>query len=378
MDDGDGKPLNPVLYSRLRALFGRVKVKNKGEAMVASPYFDEATRRPRLAIGHLGEYYDVCCPFCGDQRFRLSISHRYGCRGDDGRSYWFLAYCFNEDCLTPGGGHDHDLKDMVSARGLVRLHEAPLRQGVEVSPENRVSVPPGPCRRLDALPYDHRACQYLRARGYDPGRLARAYGVAYCESSQWTHAARRIVAPVVIGGKLRGWQARYVGELPWKDPARRAGLPPKWYTDPAMKTSRWLYNLDTASRFRTGVIVEGLGDVWGFGPMAAGTFGSSLSDLQVKHVEQHWKRDGCSVVLLWDPDTWEPKKNRPEPAVEHAIAKLTAAFPKGQFAAVRLPDGADPGSFGRKPVREFVEDEAAKQGVAVSWELRPEEPSEPN
>ena len=76
---------------------------------------------------------------------------------------------------------------------------------------------------------------------------------------------------------MRGWQARHVGDLDWKDPKS----PPKYYTCPGMKVGQILYNLANAAKYKTGVIVEGVTDVWSFGPMAMCTMGASMKALTI-------------------------------------------------------------------------------------------------
>ena len=78
MDDTP-RPLNPTLYDRLVREFGSVIIANEGEAYIPalrSMSIREGERNsPAVAYG---EYYRVCCPFCGDGRHRLWVNHRFG------------------------------------------------------------------------------------------------------------------------------------------------------------------------------------------------------------------------------------------------------------------------------------------------------------
>src|SRR5262245_19573349 len=96
----DPPVLNPALYARLKRRFGEVKVSNRGQAMVARTVTDVISGQPRLMISRPGEQYRVCCVFCGDRRFQLSVSHRWGRRDELGRPLFFLAYCHNKNCTA--------------------------------------------------------------------------------------------------------------------------------------------------------------------------------------------------------------------------------------------------------------------------------------
>ena len=359
--------LNPVLYSRLVAAFGRVRVSSRGEAMLAHPSVDPVSGRPRLVVVQGGEYYRVDCPYCGDTRARLWVSHRYGTEDAGGRKLRFLAHCYNRLCLREKWRAD-DFRDRLDDGYM--LARARVREGIVVAAEDRAATMPGHCIRLDRLPDAHPAVRYISERPgqkLDYRRLGRAYGLSFCTDAPNYNAVGRLIAPVVLGGKLVGWQGRYPADLDWKGP-RRNELPPKYYTDPAMRASQVLYNLDVARTFRTIVVVEGTFDVYGFGPMCAATFGSSLSDAQVRLLKSI-VRDCTSVVLLYDDDAYLPPKADPTatPSGLVAAGKLRAAF--GDSAvALSLPKGTDPGSAPRRTARAFVAAEAAKKGVTVSWE----------
>ena len=368
--------LAPVLYGRLREVFGVVKVHCAGEAMVDSGFYtDPCTGKVRMEISHNGEYYAVSCPFCRDTRFRLNVNHRYGqYDAAHGRRLKFLAVCYNEGCLSKDDNAD-ELWAMIEAGDRLRGNTVRIGRTVDWG-SMRVS-PPGPLVRVDRLPASHEAHRYLVGRGYDPALVGPAYGVSYCHTSQYSLAARRIVVPCFYQGKLKGWQARYVGELKWKqrddDPHK---LPPKWYSCPGMKKSKLVGNVEEAAKYRTLVVVEGPFDVLGFGPMAGYTFGSSLSEEQAGLVAS--AAAGRPVVLLWDPDTQKPKKgsDSDEPVYRHAEERLRAAMKirddekHKRLAVVWLPDGFDPGKLPRAQMRQFVADEARAQGVHVDWRKR--------
>jgi hypothetical protein len=159
---------------------------------------------------------------------------------------------------------------------------------------------------------------------------------------------------------MRGWQARYVGELDWS----ADGAPPKYYTCPGMPRRKLVYNLPNASQFRTGVIVEGPTDVWSFGPMAVCTLGDTMTPAQRRAFISVFKRG--SAILLYDPEAYVGEN---EEKTKKLIRSLEGQF-DGGFCPVILPPGRDPGNTDRDFLREYVQDEARSMGVKVSWNQR--------
>jgi hypothetical protein len=334
--------------------FGHVKIGSEGEAMIASYRTEFRSGKEQLNIIHPGEAYRVCCPRCHDTRFRLYINHRWGVRDERGRLNLWLIICHNEGCFSSRRVRD-DLYDDLEERAGV-LQKARVREGKVIDLDSIQIEPPGQCTRLDKLPESHPANRYLANRFYNPERLGRFYGVGYCEQSFWYLAQQRVYAPLIMDGKLRGWQVRYIGEMDW----RSDEAPPKWWSCPNMKKSHVIYNFDEMRKFRTGVIVEGPGDVWGFGPMAGATLGDTLSNQQQRLVISAFKL--YNGVLLYDPTSMS------KPTTERVAEKVGSAL-KGGLAPVTLPSG-DPGSLDRGFMREYVKKEAKAMGVKVSWKRR--------
>lgn len=345
--------LNKALYRKLLRQFGAVRVAGQGEAMIST-----AVRglkdEPRLLISHAGEYYRVCCPFCSDTRYRLYVNHRYASRDAFNRRLLFLAVCYNEGCLGARDNY-YEFADMVDYADLATT---PIRQGVIVPEEAREVMPPGPTTPLSSLPATHPAVAYLRGRGFDVDILTERYGVSYCTSSRYSLARNRIIIPVTEGGKLKGWQARYAGELDWKGPDRRS-LQPKYFSCPDSHfRSRCLYNFDAMKEWETGIIVEGPTDVWRTGLMSGCIFGNSVTKLQQRKFVSVF-RSRTSVLLL-DPEEFESRTTR------ELVSALTAELP-GRFCAVKLPDGTDPGGLDRSFLRGYIKQEAAARGVRVQF-----------
>ncbi|MCL2648188.1 MAG: hypothetical protein FWD61_14455 [Phycisphaerales bacterium] len=359
------QPLNPTLYTLLLRHFGKVNISSEGQQMAGEYRKNISTGRDDWQIQNPGEYYCVNCPYCSDTRQRLYINHRWGVRDAKGRLNLWLAVCYNENCMNPSRRQGL----WKRLQGPASLTTAKILPGKKVT-DSPLTQLPGPCTPLDQLDPSHSACAYLAGRLYDPVMLGKFYGVSYCLDSRYTLARERIVAPIYLNRELRGWQARYIGELT----KEQAKTTPKWWSDPHMKKSMLLYNYDNARKFRTVVIVEGPGDVWSFGPMAVATFGTSFSERQAELLRRaftpstHKERLALSCVLLWDPDVRADEKK-----IKYVHAKVLPALKQtfgDRLATVWLPDH-DPGFYtDRGFLRRFVECEAQKQGVKVDWNLR--------
>jgi hypothetical protein len=342
--------LNKQLYLACKQVFKNVKIQNQGQSQQRSLSYDLITNKHKPSIQYSGEYYTVCCPFCNDTRFRLYINHRFGVCDEFGREELYLAHCFNEECLSK---FERRLQLFDMLKGRMRFDPV-IKPGKEISLSDFVATWPGRVVRLDKLDDTHVARSYLRSRSFDPDRIARFYNVHFCEESDRWLCNSRLIIPIYHNKKMRGWQARYVGEKDWKNP----DTPPKYYTCPGTPRSQLLYNLGNASKYQTGIIVEGVTDVWSVGPMAVCTMGASMTPRQQSLFVSAFS--GRSGVLLYDPEEME------KPATQNLISILRPKFEHG-FAAVTLPEGVDPGQMDRHLMREFVTQEAAKQGCNVIW-----------
>lgn len=349
--------LNGMLYEMLRCTFqNQVRIRNQGEKMIA--HYRKYHGEMILDVEHPGEYYVVCCPFCGDTRFRLNINHRWGKPDEQGRTNLWLAICFNEQCLV-SGNHERrvELLDMVTDHEGDRLAEATIQPGEEINLDDLVADWPGPSTRVDRLPPEHKAYQYLLNRGFPPERVGPFWNVRYCHQSVHYLARDRIVVPIYSGKVMKGWQCRYIGEIP-----KGQKWPPKYYTCPAMPRHMLLYNLANARQYRTGVIVEGVTDVWSGGPPFMCTLGATMNVQQRKLFVRAFKDQ--AGVLCFDPEEFEKE------TVQRLVRDIRKVQFKRGFACVKLPEGSDPGSLDRRLLREYIYREAKKEGVRVSWKKR--------
>jgi hypothetical protein len=351
--------LNPTLYALLKKRFGEVKIGNPGAGMAVAEVHDRLRGVTRRRVTSKGEYYAVCCPYCNDTRFRLNIGHCWGRQDPETGWRWMsLAVCWNDTrCLDNPRLRDDLLEDITELDG--QLDRAPVRKADPAPERPDVIDWPGDVVRLNELDPDHPARRYMeKDRGFDVDILSRVYHVSWCVESKNYHARERIIIPVYQWGKLRHWQARYPGELPWHDKALKRSLPLKYGGPTGGNPSHLLYNLDQASRYETVIICEGVTDVWRVGPMAVSVFGNSVKRLQQKALVTAFGER--SVILLLDPD-------KAGDAGARSAEDLAAEFPQNRFCRVRLPEGRDPASFDRPTLRRLVTELAAAQGVDVSY-----------
>lgn len=360
MDNDEKKALNRALYRRCKATFKYVRIKNPGEKQTRRLSTDLVTGKPKPVIIHPGEYYAVCCPFCNDTRYRCYINHRYGTDDELGRSQTHLATCFNAGCpLSTRAPHAYqELEQMLCGTKLVELRRATIAEGREVNVDEIRMNWPGEVTRIDKLPPEHEANVYLASRGFDPDVIGRFWNVHWCHQSPRFICQERLIIPIYHQKRMVGWQARAAFDIDWK----HAHLP-KYYTAPGTPRRQILYNLGNAARYRTGVIVEGVTDVWKIGPQAVCTLGATMTTQQQALFRKHFRDHGG--VLLFDPDV----KDKVAESVSAIVENLNSQLKSG-FCTVQLPEGTDPGSLDRSFLRPYIAQQAAEQGVTVSWRRR--------
>jgi hypothetical protein len=359
--------LNRTLYDQLCLQFGAVSVQNEGAPMACLHQPDLAGGM-RLAIVAHGESYYVNCPFCTDTRRRLSVNHRYGVYDPVTRSDNFhLATCFNDDCLKDRGRY-RQLADLVFRfmnRDERRRLMAACPAATPAPPARPLAQcpPPGDVVALPDLPPEHPAVRYLAGRGFDVGELAAAWHVLYCvrANAGYPLAQDRLVIPVVRDGLWVGWQARYVGERPWKEERL-----PKYVTMPGLPRNRLLYNHDLARRQPLAVVCEGPSDVWRVGPAGVALLGKTASVEQLRLLAAGWP--GHPVVILLDGDA---------AADADRLDRQLRPLHRGALLAVRLPRCDDPGGLGREELWGHIRDQASARGVALPGDLGAEPTASP-
>jgi len=349
--------LNPSLYQALRARFRDVRVANEGQPAHYEPRLGSSMQVERAIRG--GEYYYVCCPHCGDTRFRLWISYLFNTLDAGGKPLRHLYHCFNEGCDRRGLNLYEELQ--LYALRMTSVESQP----VEVRQRSRAVLhSPGRCRLLTELPEGHPALVYVRSRGFDPLWLVQRFSVSLCyEPYTWCNDVmqqmvhERLIFPIVFGGKVIGWQARYVGvDASGKPPSKRI---PKYFTAPGFHKSQYLYNYDAVASPEYsgyGLVVEGVMDVVRM-PYAVCPFGSTLTMTQMELLWNVFHER--AVVLLFDRDKFDEARR-------YADQMGGKSNFRGGVAVVRLPDSRDPAEWRRDDLEEYIAAEASRQNVDLS------------
>lgn len=360
-------PLNVRLFKALEHRFGKgqVRVVRAGQPMVPE-YVKEEGEDGELKLyvrrKVTGEEYQVKCPRCRDYKPRLSISHRWGVRdAKTGTRCLHLIQCWNGDCFR-----DYDVirkfYDAVLGSQANTDYQLPEieERGLFV---RRTPEMPGKLWRLDKLAEKvprHAAVRYAQDRLLCVQTLGEQYGVGYCPDPWCSEATNRLIVPVLVGGKLRGWSGRYLGEPTGE------GVP-KWYHDPGMEKSKLWYNYDAAARHHTKVIVEGCGDVWGIGSCGLGSLGNKMSAEQLELLQKCCAGDDFALVLLYDPVQSEKDHERGKPhhlEVAWETLRSVRRF-AGRVVKVYLSRDLDPGEADRGYQYGLIRHCARQQNVTV-------------
>lgn len=347
-------PLNPAVYSAMVRRFGpaNVTVAHPGEPM-AGEYVAVPSRpgRYRLGIAAWGESYLTDCPFCGDDRRRLSVSHRFGDRdtrtGDPNLHLW---RCYNEDCQKDASNRDSLALMLTLTDGWVG-GQAPkvVLPPVEVRPVGDLPAAPFPGEfvSLSELPPTARSRAYLETRRrppFDAVALAAEWGLGEAvrmpPGMGWTEG--RIAIPVTDRGVVVGWQYRLAVDLPKAEYKAN----PKYLT--YYPKSAALYGLDRVPADAPVVaVVEGATDVWRYGPGAVARFGVKLSGVQVKKLVAR----AAGRTVVWVPDADD---RRALAATQDDVAAVVRAGFRGRVGILGLTPGTDPAGYDGDALRKAV------------------------
>lgn len=325
-------PLCPDLYSVLGTWSGgSVLIANEGEGSSV------VTVAGRVEVLHAGETYRVNCRFCNDTRHRLYVNHLW-------YEHPWLAHCWNEtECLK-----NPDNRRIFEGELLFKLAGSPVRiknPGPPESDDPSVSVPaPGFVRELSRVERSHRAVEYLRARGFDPGYLSDVFAVGVCDGSQrYPAMSGRIYIPVFDSDRMVGWQGRFPYDPPRNPltgkPDWKALGATKYYNRPGFRKSKYLYGPDCDWGLPYVVLVEGVTDVWRIGPAARAYLGIEMSQQQRALVANRWGRPGHVVVCMGDGEA-HSNNERQATLLQDTLARLGA-----RVVRVTLPPGQDPGGL---------------------------------
>lgn len=372
--------LNDALYKALHAVFGEApRVVNEGEqAQVEYPipvlsFLDEAVTQIPASKVHRGEQYCVCCPFCGDKRYRLYFSYLWdtviNTSGGQYHCSENLVRCFNEDCQRVASNKSMILTQLRSALAdknlLSNTQVASADTESRGSLENHVPLPDNLRSINDPLVPSYVRDYWVGERGFDADTLEH-YGVRFTYLNYPIKAGAPIcqqmvtIIPVVQEGKYWFYQIRLIpigGKTSQGYERDQLGMPLPKYIIPHGSRKGWsLYNIDNACNYSTVYIVEGVSDVWRVGDAAVARFGKTLSRAQTILLKE--RLFGKRLVIVPDMDD--------DQAFDEALRQSTMLKNTGVFSDVVLSvldRGVDPGDLrgNKEEVRRCLEKHISSQ-----------------
>lgn len=348
-------PLNPQLYAALQARFGDVRIANPGQERIVERERDTTSQSGfRDRPVQRGEQYAVCCPFCGDDWFRLYISYQYGQKDPTGRANYHLCYCQNE-CCHESISNREQLRSMLALRPS-QIQPAPT--AAQAPPEPQKIVYPESVVPIASLPASHPAVKYLAERGFDAQELQQLWEVGFCDAcfEAKPNAVNRLIYPIYNLAKpfttpnqadpqlvLAGWQARLV---PGLEPL--AGADSKYLSASGMQRSEVLYGLHHALQGDGPVVVvEGATDVWRVGPGAVAILGKVLSRTQKLLLVHHFA--GRPIVVMLDPDARDAAN-----LIQRELQRARGGGEDNEVVVASTPDDRDPGDCTQQELLESV------------------------
>jgi len=289
-------------------------------------------------------WVQINCPFCDDPSDHLG----YNLRGDY-FNCWRCGWHSTDDTIgkllgipeqearsiiRQYGGHSGRSVPQPSLSSTA-IHD----RGGQLAGGTECPLPVG----TSALTLRHKA--YLHARGYDPGEVEEKWGLLGTGPvAPLTYTNRegakveldykhRIIAPIYWHGKMVSFQAR---DITGRQEPKYLFCPPELELIP---NKNLLYGSKQKAWKRTGICVEGITDVWRFGPIAFATFGTSFTETQIYLMVQFEK-----VIIVFDPE--------PEAQKKAEKLKFELIF-RGVVAHIITPN-KDPGGMTQEEAERFL------------------------
>lgn len=293
--------VNNSLYLALKQRFGEVRVSNQGmpRRVVRYPGVQDPV------VEQTGESYNVCCPFCGDTRHRLSISCDWLAKRSDGSRQGGLINCYNENCRG------------VYEETFWRPFAKALDSGATLDYLSRILSPPPPppepmrlpvgCRPLQELPDDHPAHEFVRTKYPNlmgPRDLGTYYQALYTDQydERFRLAQHRIIFPIFRDGKFVTWQGRTI------NPVERT----RWYLPPGFPKA--IYRYDEVKPDEIPVLTEGITSAIGAGRDGLALFGKTLDEARAQQLALRYE----FCIIATDPETFTPNFHDPKRVQEPA------------------------------------------------------------
>lgn len=262
--------------------------------------------RSIVSDGGHGPEVRICCPYCVKRSDKKTPDTKYR-MWLNGALDRYVCYRCNAKGTVSGL--------LPAVQGKLRV----LPNAASIAQKPLVEVEfPGDLTRPHDLSPEHPANKYLlkgrKHRSFDPRLLNETFGMSVCTFGNPMGGGKfnpinSLVFPVIMRGKMVGWQARLAydpDDVPdelrgsygfyFDDEANDYVAPPKCFTCPLMPKSSALMNFDVARESEVVVVVEGPISMAGVGPCAVSVLGKTISPEQVRLLSENWKL----VILMLD------------------------------------------------------------------------------
>lgn len=242
------------------------------------PYVTEGTKHSRAG------WVNTSCPFCsGNPGTHLGVhlnSGRSSCWRCGGKSIYKVV-------MKLAGVNFNDAKD------LIRKYKVTSSKVTVPSQNRKIRFKPHKLpSNCEELQKQH--IQYLEKRNFDPEKLQKEWGllgagpVSYLDEISYRH---RIIAPIIWDGTQVSFQGRDITD---KSELKYLACPK---ARELIEHQTILYG-DQSQWGEVGICVEGITDVWRFGPKAFGVFGIDFTLRQIRLIAKAFKR----VFIVFDDD----------------------------------------------------------------------------
>jgi len=265
----------------------------------------------------------INCPFCNDHKYHGAININGGyfncwkCGG------FPLDKTIQKLLLLKRSEAIQIINEYDSHTALTRKLNNKKIEKVNV---NKIDMIGGSLEKI------HR--KYLKSRGFNPDYLIDKYQITGTTISPPNYKFR-IIVPIFHNGKLVSYQGRAIKKA---NPLRWKGLSPE---KSVINYKHTLYGLQFTNNEQIGV-VEGIADQWKMGDGFVCSFGTALTNHQLKLLSNYQK-----VFFLFDPGAQDKAKK---------YAKLLAGLKNDievECVDLELPNEKDPGDLDQGQVAEI-------------------------
>lgn len=277
------------------------------------------------------------CPFCDDDRKRFYLNsvtgfgHCHNCKWSSKNIVRFVSE-------FTGLGMDRAEDYVRQSVGKWHYQAEAERHAEKADIDLPVGYHP---LRWPIHGKQERFWKYLREVRSNPVKIDSVldYELGYTVLGQYRD---RVVIPVYWDDELVSFVARAISKT----------QEPKVLTPRGNKESEYLFNLDRLWGAKELVLCEGPFDVLRIPDLAVCSFGTHLSASQISLL----KESGCRrVIIAWDDDTWQVKRELGKLARQAPIIQLWHKLESWfDVWAIDLPAGEDPDSMDEARLRYLI------------------------